>query len=190
MTTRFPLPIVLTVLCALSACGDPNRRVAPAADQATKVEELRALAEQGNAADQFNLGVAYERGQGVSQDYQEAMRWYRLAAMQGDSAAQYKLCVMSDKGVGVPQDYQEALRWCRLAADQGQERAMYILGLYYHKALGVSQDLVRAHMWYNLAAAHGYQDGAKSRDRLAQLLTPAEIAEAQKLAREWKPKDK
>jgi uncharacterized protein len=50
------------------------------------------------------------------------------------------------------------------------------------------RDYVRAHMWFNLAAAQGDQDAAKARDDVAKLMTPAQIAEAQKLAREWRPK--
>ncbi len=187
--TRFPLFIVVTALCAFPACMD--QRLAPyvvLGNQAAKVEEFRAVAEQGNAEDQYNLGVRYHRGQGAPQDYQEAIRWYRLAATQGYSDAQYTLCVMSDIGRGLLQDYQEALRWCRLAADQGQGGAMYNLGAHYHSARGVSHDLLQAHMWYNLAAAHGYENGAKWRDRIALLMTPAEIGKAQQLAREWKPK--
>ncbi len=188
MTTRFSLLIIPTVLCAFSACVD--QRLPPYAaveDHSTLVEELRALAEQGSAEDQYSLGLRYESGQGVSQDYQEAARWYRMAAMQRSSAAQYKLCTLSDIGRGLPQNYQEALRWCRLAADHGEPQAMFTLGVHYHTALGVPQDLVQAHKWYNLAAAHGHQDGAKWRNRIAHELSPAKIAEAQKLAREWQP---
>ena len=188
MTTRFSLLILPTVLCVFSACVDqPLPPYAAVEDHSALVEELRALAEQGSAEDQYSLGLRYERGQGVSQDYQEAARWYRMAAMQRSSAAQYKLCTLSDIGRGLPQNYQEALRWCRLAADHGEAQAMFTLGVHYHTALGVPQDLVQAHKWYNLAAAHGYQDAAKWRNRIAHELSPAKIAEAQKQAREWQP---
>ena len=49
------------------------------------------------------------------------------------------------------------------------------------------QNYVSAYMWFNLAAAHGDEEAAKRRDKLAEGMTPAQIAEAQKLAREWKP---
>ena len=61
----------------------------------------------------------YDKGQGVPQDYAEAVKWYRLAAEQGDADAQYNLGVMYDNGQGVPQDYAEAVKWYRLAAEQG-----------------------------------------------------------------------
>ena len=60
----------------------------------------------------------------------------------------------------------------------------------YAKGQGVPQDYVRAHMWFNIAAAQGDQDAVKNKDRAAALMTPAQIAEAQKLAREWKPTKK
>ena len=60
-----------------------------------EVEELRARAEQGDADAQANLGLMYYNGEGVPQDYAEAVRWFRLAAEQGDADAQYNLGVMS-----------------------------------------------------------------------------------------------
>jgi TPR repeat protein len=58
----------------------------------------------------------------------------------------------------------------------------------YAQGQGVPQDYVRAHMWFNLLAAQGYKGASENRDKAARLMTPAQIAEAQKLAREWKPK--
>lgn len=187
MAIRVSRLLVAAALCALPGCVDP--RLPPYValpDRATKADELQALAEQGNALDQYNLGVRYEKAQGVRQDFQEAARWYRLAAMQGSADAQYKLCAMSDFGRGLLQDDQEALRWCGLAADQGEGFAMYTIGLHYHTGRGVSPDWVRAYMWYNLAAAHGVEQGAIWRDRLTYVMAPTQIAEAQKLAREWR----
>jgi TPR repeat protein len=100
---------------------------------------------------------------------------------------------MYDEGKGVPQDYTEAVKWYRLAAEHGYPDAKFNLGTMYGDGHGVPQDYVQAHMWFNLAAAQ-YAD-AKDRDRAAQArdftatkMTPAQLAEAQKLAREWKPK--
>ena len=69
----------------------------------------------------------YDNGQGVPQDYAEAVKWYRLAAEQGDVAAQYNLGIMYDNGDGVPQDYKEAVKWYRLAAEQGDAMLNTIL---------------------------------------------------------------
>ena len=115
------------------------------------------------------------------------MRWYRLAAEQCDALAQCNLGYMYDTGRGVPQDYKEALRWYRLAAEQGFASAQFNLGLMYDTGQGVPQDCVQAHMWFNLAGAAGDPDGVKNRDIVTAKMTPAQIAEAQRLAREWKP---
>ena len=140
----------------------------------------------------FNLGVMYHTGQGVPQDYALAIKWYRLAADQGNAGAQYNLGVMYDKGRGVPQDYVQAVKWYRLAADQGIADAQYNLGNMYRQGQGVPQDDVQAHMWLNLAAAQGEADvakfSAKNRDLVAEQMTPKQIAQAQELARNWKPK--
>ncbi len=87
----------------------------------------------------------------------------------------------------VRQDNAEAARWYRKAADQGDSLAQYELGQMYVDGEGVPQDYVQAHMWFNLAASE-IKIAAKFRDDLASKMTPAQIAEAQKMAREWKPK--
>ena len=87
-------------------------------------------------------------------------------------------------------DYETALRKWRPLAEQGDSYAQHNLGVLYANGQGVLQDFVQAHMWYNLAAANGDTFGGELRDALALQMTPAQIAEAQKLAWEWKPKDK
>ena len=95
---------------------------------------------------------------------------------------------MYDDGRFVPQDYAEAALWYRRAADQGLVEAQALLGAMYELGRGVPQDYVQAHMWYNLAAAQRSVGAAYSRERVEKAMTPAQVAEAQKLAREWKPK--
>lgn len=179
--------IMMTVVCTLSACIDPPKSpYVDVRDTMSRIDDLRATAEQGNAEDQYNLGVRYETA--LPKDHREAVRWYRMAAMQRHVGAFYRLCVLSDIGRGMPQDYQEALRWCRLAADQRHGQAMFLIATYYERARGVPKDVVQAYQWYNLAAANGYEDGAKWRNRLALHMTPTQIAQAQFLARNWRPK--
>jgi TPR repeat protein len=113
----------------------------------------------------------------------------RARAEAGDAEAQNLLGVMYDYGEGVPQDYAVAARWHRLAADQGHAEAQYQLGGRYWRGQGVPQDYVQAHMWYSLAASRltgGRRHPAvRERDRVAGLMTSAQIAEAQRLAREF-----
>ena len=75
------------------------------------------------------IGVMYDEGKGVQQDYKEAAKWYRLAAEQGDVDAQYNLALVYDQGKGVQQDYKEAVKWFRLAAEQGDVDAQFSLAL-------------------------------------------------------------
>jgi uncharacterized protein len=95
---------------------------------------------------------------------------------------------MYANGRGVRQSYTIAAIWLRKAADQGHGTAQRDLGLMYANGQGVPQDYVYAHMWLNLSAAGGTDPTTKDRDLVAAKMTPAQIAEAQKLAREWKPK--
>ena len=124
----------------------------------------------------------------ASRSYEaEAAKWCQLAAAQGNADAQFNLGVAYGKGQGVRQDHAEAAKWYRLAAAQGFASAQFNLGFMYVTGQGVRQDYVQAHMLWNLAAAQGVADAIKTRDRAANLMTPAQIAEAQRLAREWKP---
>ncbi len=86
-------------------------------------------------------------------------------------------------------DYATALKECRPLAEQGDAHAQNNLGVMYFLGKGVPEDFVRAHMWFNLAAAQGDELARINRDRLTEQMTPVQLAEAQRLAREWKPKE-
>jgi len=126
----------------------------------------------------------YGNGEGVLQDYKEAVKWYRLAAEQGYVDAQFNLGVVYDNGEGVPQDYAEAVKWYRLAAEQGSAKAQNNLGIMYEYGDGVIQDNTMAHMWYNIASANGHEKAGGYRDERAGLMTNADISKAQAMARE------
>jgi hypothetical protein len=155
-------------------------------DFAAALRLFQPLAEHGDASAQSNLGVMYEQGRGVAQNYREAMRWFRLAALQGDASAQSNLGVMYYKGQGIAQDYREAMKWYRMAAEQRNAEAQFNLGVMYEEGRGVAQDRVRAHMWFNLAAAIS-RDGntklaAKNRDIMTKSLTREQLFRAQEMA--------
>ncbi len=140
------------------------------------------------AAD-FQAGTeAFNRG-----DYASALKEWRPLAEQVDANAQYLLGTKYADGDGVTQDYAEAVKWYRRAAEQGHPIGQHALGYMYLNGQGVPQNYVQGHMWLNLAAAQLgpglFRNSAVSgRDEVAKLMTPAEVAEAQRLAREWKPK--
>ena len=157
-------------------------------DYAEAVRWYRKAAEQGHDEAQYTLGFMYAYGWSVAQDYAEAARWYRQAAEQGYANAQHSLGVMYREGQGVPQDYAEAVKWYRKAAEQGLAEAQTNLGDMYGDGKGVLQDYVQAYMWFNLAASVGFKMVFKKPGIVAQHMTPEQIAKAQRLAREWKPK--
>jgi hypothetical protein len=146
----------------------------------------RAAAEQGSAAGQMKLGLMYEHGQGTAKDLDAAHEWYTKAAEQGDSAAQHNLGDQFEFGDYI--SYKSAAYWYRLAANKGYVDAQLDLGRLYENGRGVDQDNRQAYLWYSVAAARGSESAARSRDQLSTRLTPAEIAEAEKLAIEWRPK--
>jgi TPR repeat protein len=166
-------------------------------NSATALHLSQPLAEQGDARAQSLLGLIHYNDRGVLRDDAEAVKWSRLAAEQGDATAQFRLGLMYSEGRGVPQDHAEAAKWYRLAADRRHPQAQYNLGLLYATGEGVAQDNVMAHMWLNLAAAQfpvsdtrNRNAAISSRDVVAGKLTREQLAEAQKLARNWQPLDR
>jgi TPR repeat protein len=95
---------------------------------------------------------------------------------------------MYETGRGVPQSDTDAATWYRRAADQGEPWAQTNLGVKYARGQGVPQDYVTAYMWFYLSAAQGDQDAFRDLGAATQRMTSAQIAEAQKLAHEWRPK--
>ena len=103
---KFPL-VVVCLICSLTAWGQGQGMSA--------LDDLIRSAEQGDADAQLSLGGMYDNGEGVPQDYVQAVKWYRLAAEQGNAMAQGILGNMYYRGQGVPQDYTQAVKWYRLA---------------------------------------------------------------------------
>ena len=158
-------------------------------DYETAVREWKASAEQGDPESQYWLGTMYDEGKGVLLDDKEAVKWYTKSAEQGDASAQYNLALMYLNGEGVIQDYKEAVKWYTKAAEQGNARAQGNLGFMYGNGNGVLQDNVYAHMWFNIANSNGNEDARDNRDLAAERMTPGQLAEAQRLARECVKKD-
>jgi uncharacterized protein len=180
-------------------------------NNAEAVKWYRRAAEQGLAASQVNLADAYTLGRGVPEDFGEALKWYRLAADQGSAYAENIIGITYERGVHVAQDDAEAFRWYRRAANKVYDRPgdtwihspQYNFAAMYASGRGTAQDYVRALMWFTLAAAFGdtkapaefgvdllgtsKYTALEQRDRLMALMTSAQISEAERLAREWRP---
>ena len=150
---------------------------------AADFNETQKLAEQGDARAQFNLAVSYYNGDGVPQDKQKAVEWYRKAAEQGHATAQYNLAIMYKKGEGLPQDKKKAVEWYHKAAEQGFASAQYSLGIMYYNGEGVQQDKKKAIEWFQKAAEQGH---AHAQFELGDMYDNGDGVEQNKaIANEW-----
>ena len=193
LTLRFPVALVLSIMCLTAPAWADFKAGMDAyhrGDYAIALREWQPLAEQGQAAAQYNLGLLYANGQGVRKDDVQARQWYEKAAVQGHAEAQVNLGILLVYARGGQQDYKMAVYYLRLSANQGNDLAQRSLGQMYERGDGVPQDYVKAYMWYSLGTAKGVGAGVRLRDALAKRMDPDQIGEAQKLAREWKPKGK
>ncbi len=117
---------------------------------------LRELAEKGNVRAQYSLGFCYYNGYGVTKNFNEAVKWYRLAAEKGYANAQRDLGCCYEHAEGVKYDMNEAIKWYSLAAEQGYIEAQEDLYILYGNDEIVPKDLNKAHKWIRLAAEQGH----------------------------------
>ena len=101
--------------------------------QKREIEQTKSLAKQGDANAQYILGLMYDNGKGVPQDYKEAVKWLRMSADQGYALAQCFLGLMYDEGKGVPQDYKKAYAWTSVGKAFDEELAEEHLGVIKKK---------------------------------------------------------
>lgn len=151
---------------------------------------FRKGAEQGNARAQYLLGALFQWGKGVPMNEATAVMWFTRAAKQDLIKAHETLGEMYRDGKGVKKDDAIAVKWFRRAAERGDALAQFTLGAMYHTGRGVALDPVEAHKWFMLAAAldrnaERAKEFAVARDDNAAMLTKAQVAEAQKRARDW-----
>ena len=123
---RFAIVSALSIMCLAAPAWADFEAGADAyhhGDYATALHEWQPLAELGDAAAQYNLGLLYANGQGVPQDYTQAWQWNKQVAAQGDASAQYSLGLLYANGQGVPQDDAQAGQWYAKAALQRHAKA-------------------------------------------------------------------
>jgi len=173
------------------ATPDQDAQAAFAADNKgdypTAMKLYQSAAAGGVPYAMFNLGVMYFDGKGVERSYINAMKWYTMASEKGYAQAQYALGTMYEQGQGVKKNAPEAVKWYTAAGNQGLMPAQQNLGVIYTTgAEGVPMNLVQAHFWFNLASKENASAGSR-RDRLKAKMTPEQIAEAEKMFKDWKP---
>ena len=172
---------------SLGTCYADGQGVAK--NEAEAVKWYRKAAEQNLPAAKFCLGFCYANGQGVAKDETEAVKWFRKAAEQNDAQAQYNLGICYDNGQGVAKDEAEAVKWFRKAAEQNFALAQCNLGVCYFNGDGVAKDYVEAYKWNLLAAGQGLVSAKKAMTTMEVRITREQMAEGQKLARNFKPRE-
>ena len=142
------------------------------------------LATAGDSEAQYFLGHLYAKGQGVAQDHDAALTWFRSAATGGDAYGQFALGYVYEHGQGVERDLSVAARWYRAAAEQGNLAAQNNIGLMCEQGRGMPRDYVQAYFWYARAATGAGRDRDRAARNLVQVsrkMAPAEIAAAKRL---------
>jgi TPR repeat protein len=136
-----------------------------AGDFASAFEWCQRAADGELAWAQYNLGLMYQKGEGVVRSEAEAAHWYRLAASQGFADAQQRLADLYYLGQGLPRSYAQAALWYRRAAEQGNARAQFQLGYLYDVGLGIEQDYTQYRYWTRMAAEQGHADALREVSR-------------------------
>ena len=179
---------ILSVITLLALFILPSGYAPASPPIAISVEDRQSLqtqAVQGNAEAQNNLGKLYFLGQNVPQNTTTAREWFEKSAAQGNADAQSNLGFLYEKAQG---DYAKAREWYEKASAQRHAAALSNLGWMYANGQGVPQDYVRAYMWWSLAVAYSTSKEEESEesilDKLARRMTPAQIAEAQRLSQQ------
>jgi len=195
------LPRIACLACCVAALagpapaaeGDPGTVAYARGDYATALATWRPLAARGDIAAELRVGQMLRDRQGVRwRDFEGAASWFRRAAAGGNVEAEYALGRLYYEGFLVPRNTAEMWTMLKAAAWQGHARAQLTLGVIYEYGLDdIDRDYTAALMWYELAARRGVPelDGkiARLRSRVSGKMTPAQIAEALRLAKAWPP---
>lgn len=144
-------------------------------------QEIKQLAESGDAEAQYSLAMMYDFGGHVPRDGEKAIFWLRKAAEQDLAAACFALGVKYEAGSTVRPSPSEAARWYRRAALQDFPMAQFHLGQLLLPGSTLQADPVQAYVWLTLAAEHGYPEARANRDIAAGLLSGADRRRAETL---------
>ncbi|MBX9635634.1 MAG: sel1 repeat family protein [Magnetospirillum sp.] len=180
--------MISAAAAAMLLCG-----TALAADGARlpSFNETKIQAEKGNPVAQNNLAALYAMGEGVAKDFKLAAQWYGKAAEQGYAIAQHNLGGMFESGQGVEKDPATAAVWYALAAEQGDGWAQVSLATLHAAGKLVQNDLSTAYRWSVVASANEDKEvRTAAADLIKQIspkLSPAARAEAEKMAKVWRP---
>jgi uncharacterized protein len=156
-----------------------------------EAEKLYAKSAQaGMPYAQWRLGVI---AIDVHKDWKTGVKWLRPAAAQGLTGAQAGLGFAYERGQGVKKNEKLAAKWYEAAADHGETPAQSRLAGLYERGAGVDQDFKESYFWYAVALRdskdpYAKQD-AEGLKRVAARLSAADVADAAKIAKDWKPEE-
>jgi len=184
----FLFVVTYSVVAGLPARADLLTGIAAysAGDWQLAMSELEPLAVEGQAEAQFYVGFMYETGKGVPVDLEQAAQWYLAAAEQGEPKAQFNLAAAYESARGVKTDLVQTHRWYLASAESGFLRAQYKVAEIYLSGAGLYEpDLIQAHKWFNLCGRERHRDARKRKRRVAHMMDPYDLAEAELQARLW-----
>ncbi len=134
----------------------PEIQVPEVLSEDVAADVVIASSSKDAAEEAFRRGERYFDGLGVSQDYEEAAKWYLLAAEMGHGIAQYGMATLYERGLGVSEDFERAVFWYHKAANSenpASSKAQAALGIAHQMGMGVSRDLTLAAQWFEKAAS-------------------------------------
>jgi GAF domain/Sel1 repeat len=153
--------------------------------QGTDVNRILNRADARDSIAQYEMALRYADGEGVPQNYREAMAWFAKAAANGNDNAQWKLGLGYIKGIGVPHDERKAVVWFKRAANHGDIRAQSALSALYLSGRGVPRDYVRAYTWASIATGLRGNDNNRLRV-IGSRMTAAQIEDAHRRISSWR----
>lgn len=124
--------------------------------QTSNLLEIERAADNGDLLSQYRLAMMYRKGDGVSKNYERAIKYYKLSANQGHVISQISLGLIYKKGDEVEQDLGQAFIYFKMGANQNHYLAQYYLGLAYYLNEGVGQDYNQAFKYFKLSAKQDY----------------------------------
>jgi hypothetical protein len=153
--------------------------------QGTDVNRVLNRAGAADSVAQYEMALRYADGEGVPQNYRDAMAWFAKAAANDNDNAQWKLGLGYIKGIGVPHDERKAAVWFKRAANHGDIRAQSALSDLYLSGRGVPRDYVRAYTWASIATGSRGNDDDQLRV-IGSRMTSAQMEDAQRRIFSWR----
>jgi hypothetical protein len=153
--------------------------------QGTDVNRVLNRAGAADSIAQYEMALRYAEGEGVPQNYRDAMAWFSKAAANGNDKAEWKLGLGYMKGIGVPHDERKAAVWFKRAANYGNMRAQSALSDLYLNGRGVPRDYVRAYTWATIATGLRGNDNDRLRV-IGSRMTAVQIKDAHRRISSWR----